>query len=173
MSPWIACETGIDCPFCGKAIVTDYEGSGEIADDEPIHEECKVFEDEPQGEYHPFCEHVALFCSWGYYEPEIIQTHLDSMLSAAREFNSDVTDPKNAAEILAEEVLYAFHNPSSKSFDKVVQKIQLSIQQYEVKVEALYIDIGDGPQGGGPTYIIIFLKNKKKETRSPKSDLRT
>mgnify|MGYP001424810607 CR=1 FL=1 len=79
MSRWTGDEVIIECPFCKKIVVKDYEDMFELEDGDEVPDGYMVSDDELFGDV-VLCEHVALYCCWGYDYPEIRGQYLEPIL---------------------------------------------------------------------------------------------
>ena len=63
---------------------------------------------------------------------------------------------------LAEYLWDAFHYVGKIDKKAVVQKMRRSQRGYDVKLAGGYVELGNGVSGGGPTYMLIYMRKKQK-----------
>lgn len=143
MSYWMCEVKSIDCPFCGKNIVTDYEQTDECEKDDKPEVGMKIVHDDECFRRINDCDHVA-FMSYGDGELEVKREHKAKLISIARTLVEDQNPPYKESAIESE-----FSNILEENFDDVCMD--------DVVTEEMYVEAGQGPHGGGPTYRIIFI----------------
>lgn len=157
MEYWMVEKHTVDCPFCGKNIVTDYEQKYECEEtDTPEVGEMIIAGDDCYRSLNS-CDHMAYFSVACQDILEIDSGRVELLIDIARvindnkEFDYDDEDLEECYEDLIAEYF------DDINWDKVSLIIGKKYQKHEIAAESCYVDSGDGPNGGGPTYNAIFV----------------
>lgn len=135
-------ECALECPFCGEAVLTAWTYAFE-----PIEL------DE--------CEHLVALLSWGcgaWEDPWIDEQRrrlVDGLLPR-------IPLPDGEAYEDLSDVFDATMFSSGKS-------LRHECDGWELATDSVYVEAGLGPQGGGPTYIGVFLRPTPKVAQARKT----
>lgn len=159
MEYWMVEKCTIDCPFCGKNIVTDYERKYECAKDDVPEDGAIIIDGDDCYRNLSSCEHMAYF---GIASQDILEAdekYVKIFIDIAKTINTimsldyDDEDLENEYTVLISEY---FDEINWKAITRTIKKKNPKI---ELASESCYVESGDGPHGGGPTYQVVFLKS--------------
>jgi len=140
----------ITCPFCSEVIVTAYDFSKmpEDMDEEEWEEVVSESIDGTDGE----CEHLAFRSDWTYTDSEVLDSYVPQMMKLAEALSEDIEDDADAAEMIGEAIYL-------REVDIAALAEQV-LPEYDFASSVQFVEKFDGEEGGGPTYMHIFLKEK-------------
>ena len=171
--PWMF---EIRCPYCKVRTV-------QIVDHSKLYgyyseQKCEQVIDEECIEDHVECDHLAFWSDWAYSGTEIKKAWAGEVkqISQAilaeeqdkeadgegygREEDDENTDDESDGHDLANYLWHAFHEVGEINKKHLEQKMRKSLKGHDVKFEGGYVERNDGVSGGGPTYMLIYLRKK-------------
>lgn len=161
--PWMF---EVRCPYCKTQTIqlVDYSKLYGYYSDEKCDQ---IIEDEwPDGINE--CEHLAFWSDWAFAGTEISPKWADEIKRVSLTLLNDGTDEdlelSKDGRDLAEYLWDVFHDNSDLDIIHVNDVMRRTLKGYDVKLAGGYVERGAGPQGGGPTYMLIYIRRKTKKS---------
>ena len=123
-------ECSVSCPFCGTVVLTAWTYSYEPVDVEA-------------------CSHLVAMHSWGcgaYEDPWIDEAKHETLKSIFESLSKK-----------ADREIECLHDLFSATIFREDGRLRFELEDWTVATSSVYVEAGLGPQGGGPTYIGVFL----------------
>ena len=176
--PWMF---EIRCPYCKTKtvqIIDHSKLSGYYSE-----RKCEQILEEEWIEDHDECEHLAFWSDWAYSGTEInrawaaeVKQISQAILSEEQDGESDSEgyvceeddeniDDEDEGHELADYLWHAFHGVGEIDKKQVEQKMRKSLKGYDVKFEGGYVERSDGVSGGGPTYMLIYMRKRERSSK--------
>jgi hypothetical protein len=165
LPPWVS---ELSCRFCGKVIVTAYDFS-ELDDSlsEEEREEITCGEggyDDTGGS----CEHLAFYSDWAYEGASIVNWEEEmAMLAKALDGTGepdedddedpDEDDDERDSDEDVADIISGYMIDDETFINKTLDKV---LPDFDHETIHNYVEKFDGVRNGGPTYMMIFLRNK-------------
>ena len=164
--PWMF---EVRCPYCKTKTV-------QIVDYSKLYgyyseQKCEQIIEEECVEGRVDCEHLAFWSDWAYAGTEIV----DGWAAEIKQISQDILaeeqdeeffdDQEDAGHALASYLWHAFHEVGEIDKEEVEQKMRKSLKGYDVKFNGGYVERSDGVSGGGPTYMLIYLRKRVKPSK--------
>jgi len=154
----------IDCPFCKTEIIRAIDFSMFPANmPEEERDEWMMAGDDTGS-----CEHLAFWSDYAYAGPRIEKAWKHQVdLIAKSLWRKDRLDSGkdnevdvNIAEVLSMALWDAFHG--SGDLDEISVVMDSAVEGVEVEVDGGYVEQYNGPRRGGPTYMLVFMRNSQR-----------
>ena len=158
------------CPFCKEIIVEACDHSAKPDDISDKQWEnitcCEEGDDRTDGR----CEHLAFWSDWAYagsYVEEAWAPQVELIAKAFRknecaedEYEED--EKIDVEDTVASSLLEVFHD-GDISEDGALKIMCQAVEDVDIALDGGYVEKYNGITGGGPTYMMIFMRKKSSE----------
>lgn len=134
-----------------------------------LHDLPEDMEDDPPEFgvlYHDHCRHVAFFRSWGFVDPEVIESHKQAIRALVKNLHASETTEEpgedDLAELLSEHISFPASN--HRELEALFRK---ALNGYDVRVVSDYFEYGGGPKGDEVEEYLYVLLRKARKTTAP------
>jgi hypothetical protein len=169
--PWIV---SMSCPFCDEIIVVAVDYS--LLPDDMPEEEREEITCTPEGfDYcDGRCAHLAFWSDWAYagafvenaWEREVDLIAKAFCKSEWADMEYEDGEDVDTLETVSSSLYNVFHGGGTGDREAAVELMRSAVKGVEIELVGGYIEKNDGVSGGGPTYMIIFMKKQKPIRKS-------